>query len=229
MRHTFGIIGHMNTQYLLGLFVAVLVIGGLFLYTSRAPSAPVSPAEHSTSTPTLTPPNQPASTSTTPAQPKSTGPFTITLARGDTVASWNFQGAYTDNPDLLQKAQVEIARLSSMLGSGTYTDYELYVSIASQYDLLGEGAKELTYLEKALGIDSAHTGLAWENTGGLMTRLGANLTARTAFENAVDAQPSPQYIQTLISFLQTNFPQDSADIQKAQKLLQTEQGTTTSQ
>ena len=46
MRHTFGIIGHMNTQYLLGLFVAVLVIGGLFLYTSRAPSAPVSPAEH---------------------------------------------------------------------------------------------------------------------------------------------------------------------------------------
>lgn len=209
----------MNKQIIGVVIVAVLVVGGFFWYTSRV-SAPTSTTQQGESTTTQTVATSTPPTTTTSPTPTTQKPFTFLLIAGDTVASWNFQGAYTGNAELTQKAQVEIARLSAMLGSGTFTNYELYVSIANQYDLLGDGTQEFVYLKKALTLDSTRTGLAWSNMGNLFTRLGAYRTARVAFENAVIAQPIAQYIQDLINFLQAHFPQDSAAIQKAQKLLQ---------
>jgi tetratricopeptide (TPR) repeat protein len=191
----------MNRYYTLGAFAVILVAGALFLYSSRTAPAPQTGQEITAQSTTTT---QDAAiliptTSTTPSAPAA--PFILSLVKGDAVVSWNFKGAYAGNAELAQKAQGEISRLSAMLGSGTFTDYSLYVSIANQYDLLGDGAQEFVYLKKALGIDSEHTGLAWSNLGHLLSRLGAKLTARVAFERAVAAQPIPQYEQDLADFL----------------------------
>lgn len=194
----FGIMGLMNRHLILGALAIVLIAGTFYWYTSRTALAP-----------TLSTPAEGAASSTTPAvatssqqgKTASVPPYKLSLVQGDTVASWNFQGAYTGKAELIQKAQTEMARLSAMLGSGQFTDYELYVSIANQYGLLGDGAKEFLYLNKALGIDSTVTGLAWENMGQLLSKLGAYRTAKLAFEKAVAAQPIPQYQQTLSDFL----------------------------
>jgi len=130
--------------------------------------------------------------------------FPVALASGDEIASWNFIGAYTGQPELEQKAAAEVERLTGLLGTGEYTDYTLYVSIANQYDLIGDGTNELASLEKALAIDSTQTGLAWHNIGQLFARIGAYQTARAAFERAVDAQPTQQYEQALADFVQAH-------------------------
>lgn len=128
-------------------------------------------------------------------------PVQFAVNPADTIASWNFKGAYTDNETLTIQAQTEIARLTSLLGTGTHPDYTLYVSVANMYNLLGDGANEFTYLKKALAIDATATGLAWHNIGHLFARLGAYATARTAFERAVAAEPIPQFRQALADFL----------------------------
>lgn len=130
-------------------------------------------------------------------------PYPFELRGGDAVASWSFQGAYTDKPELIQKALDKIEQSKGLLGSegDDVTDYELYVSIANQYELMGDGANELLYLRKALAVDAEATGLAWHNMGVLLERLKAYTTARFAFEQAVKAQPIPQYQNALAEFL----------------------------
>ena len=146
-------------------------------------------------------------------------PFTgIALLPGDAIASWDFKGAYTGNPELESKADAELARLQSLMGSQQYPDYVLYVSMANQYDLKGDGRQELAYLEKALAIDSTRTGLAWYNAGQLLKRLGAYRTARVAFERAATVQPVAQYQKALTDFLKTHFPSDTSAIKASEQV-----------
>ena len=112
------------------------------------------------------------------------------IAKGDTIVSWNFKGAYIDRPDLIAKAEAEITRLSELLGKGTYPDVSLYVGIANQYELLGDGKQEYDYLVRAIKADvGATSGLPWHNLGVLMERLGALGTARVAYEQSTLLQP----------------------------------------
>jgi len=111
------------------------------------------------------------------------------IENGDTIASWNFKGAYTGNPELVAKAESEIKRLSDLIGKGTFTDTTLYVSIANNYALLGDGKKEYDYLGHAIEIGGNTSGLPWHNLGVLMERLGALQTARIAYEKATIVQP----------------------------------------
>jgi tetratricopeptide (TPR) repeat protein len=143
----------------------------------------------------------------------------LPLIGGDTVASWNFPGAYTGHADLEEKARAEIVRLENLLGKKEYTDYILFVSIANQYDLLGDGAKELEYLRYALALDATTTGLAWHNTGQLFARLGALRSARHALEQAVLAQPIMQYHQALLDLLLHSFPDDTKSITEERRAL----------
>lgn len=135
-------------------------------------------------------------------------PFVIGVAEGEQVTEWSFQGAYTGNAELEAKADADIQRLTGLLGSKEQEDYTLYVSIANQYGLKGDGKNELLYLEKALALNSTTTGLAWHNAGQLFKKLGAYNTARVAFENAATVQPITQYQQVLEDFLK-EFPQDT--------------------
>ena len=146
----------------------------------------------------------------------------LPLAGGDTVSSWNFQGTHKDGGELEKKVRDEIVRLESFLGgdqSGKNddpTDYILYVSIANQYTLLGEGSKAYDYLGRAVRIDPSKTGLAWRNLGALLERLGAYNTARIAYARAVEAQPQiEEYHIARLQFLMTNFADDKTALNAA--------------
>jgi len=137
-------------------------------------------------------------------QPPEIEPYTLQLLGGDAVASWDFAGAYTDKPELIEKAHNEIKRLSDLRGKKDESDYELYVSIANQYDLMGAGENELLYLRRALAVDATDTGLAWYNAAVLFERLKAYATARFAYEQAAKAQSIPQYISALADYLKAH-------------------------
>ena len=151
------------------------------------------------------------------AQPAS---YDFEFVAGEEVVSWNFQGAYTGNPELEARAEAEIGRLKGLFGQEGYTDYELYISIANQYGLLGDGKGEYDYLTRALAIDSEATGLAWHNMGKLLERLGALKTARIAYDNMVKAQPVIQYQTERLEFLRAYMPEDTEAIAEAEAQLQ---------
>ena len=106
--------------------------------------------------------------------------------------------------------------MKGLMGSPDFTKYELYVSIANQYELLGDGKQEFTYLNYALAIDSTKTGLAWHNMGKLLERLGAYKSARVAYDRMVQAQSTSQYIRARLEFLQAHMPEDTDAIAQAQ-------------
>lgn len=143
-------------------------------------------------------------------------PFSFDLVEGEVIPSWNFKGAYTANAQLEAQALATIKKDEGLFGKG-YTDYELYISISNQYNLLGDGAKEYEYLKKALAIDAEYSGLAWHNLSVLMQRLGACKTARVAADNAVKAQPMLAHFQARLYLLEQCFPDDKEAIVSARK------------
>lgn len=148
----------------------------------------------------------------------------LPVAEGDTITTWDFQGSYKDGGALEKKANDEIARSRSMLGGDQSgkddnpTDYVLYVNIANQYVLLGNGKGAYENLGRALRIDAVHTGLAWHNLGVLFERLGAYNTARIAYAKAVEVQAKiEQYHLAWLTFLMNHFASDTSVIEAAFK------------
>ncbi|TSC87080.1 MAG: hypothetical protein G01um10148_185 [Parcubacteria group bacterium Gr01-1014_8] len=142
----------------------------------------------------------------------------LPVQSGDSIESWNFQGSYNDDGPNEQKARDEIARLEEGLKDAETepTDYALYVSLANQYTLLGDGKAAYENLGRAVEIDSEKTGMAWHNMGALMERLGAFETARVAYGKAVAAQPHLDiYHLANLEFLMKHFPDDVEAIEDA--------------
>jgi len=210
---------NMNTRYVLGgIGIVLLAVGIWWMGANQTSVVPVETVATSTepvttSTPSSSnPPVQPVAQQ----QPTSPTPVPFALASGETVASWNFAGSYKDGGTLEARANADITRLKGLLNSDTYTKYELYVSIANQYELLGDGKQEFTYLNYALAIDSTKTGLAWHNMGKLLERLGAYKSARVAYDRMIQAQPTTQYLRARLEFLQARMPEDTAAIAQAE-------------
>ena len=233
---SWGTLFSMNKQY--GIYAAVgallvLIIGTIWWARSNPPSpipeqtatsrdtglsttTTTTAAAGDTASPAA---SQPTTGSQAKPAPLSATGYRFSLVPGETVASWNFAGSYKDGGTLEASRYTEIVRLLKMLNSGTFTNYELYVSIANQYDLLGDGKQEFTYLNYALAIDSTKTGLAWHNMAKLLERLGAYKSARVAYDKLVQAQSTTQYLRARLEFLQAHMPQDSAAIAQAQAAL----------
>ncbi len=139
----------------------------------------------------------------------------FSLADGESIASWDFKGAYTDNPELVAKAQSEIQRLSEQLKTATSSAMILSVGIANQYELLGDGKNQYDYLTRAIQANPEN-GLPWHNLGVLMERLGAPQTARVAFEKSTLIQPElAVYHYSYLEFLIQNMKNDTVGIEKA--------------
>jgi len=210
----------MTQKWLIAAAAIIVVAGGLWLVLSNRAAAPSSEQGNGDLNATTTASTTPVTSSSTQTQAPSNNPvsgsFVVSLVTGDTIKSWDFTGAYNSNSQLQAKAQTEITRLKGTVGSNGVTNYDIYISIANQYDLLGNGKQELTYLEKALSIDSTHTGLAWSNVGQLMAKLGAIKTARQALERSVAVEPTKQSHQALLDFLKIYYPTDSAAVAKEQ-------------
>lgn len=197
-----------------GIAIALVAIG-VWQFSPRAavsPSVtnqlPPAPAETGSATSSQTGATPPATGSSPVSHP-------LPLAKGDTVASWSFKGAYTGNPELTAKAQGEIARLSGLLATATSSKMILSVGIANQYELLGAGAQQYDYLGRAVRADAVN-GLPWHNLGVLMERLGALETARIAYEKSTLLQPELKFYQyAYLDFLITRMKGDTASIERA--------------
>lgn len=145
-----------------------------------------------------------------------TVPGLPSIAKSDRIASWNFKGVYADDPALITKANAEIKRLLSLVGEGSYSDTALYVGIANQYELLGDGSLAYDYLGRAIKADvNATSGLPWHNLGVLMERLGALETARVAYEKSTIIQPEMKfYHYAYFEFLTIRMKDNSVAIEK---------------
>ena len=140
-------------------------------------------------------------------------PFPINAA--DTIASWNFKGAYTGNSALMSKADSDSAHLTSLLGKGQYDDYDLYIGIGNDANLNGDGKAAYDAYNRAIAI-LPDKGLAYANLGHLFDELGAYHTAVDAYAQAVAVEPSVlEYHIERLSFLTRQFPTDTALITAA--------------
>ena len=160
-------------------------------------------------------PQEEKTTSVTPvAKPTQTS---FAIVQGDAITSWDFKGAYMGNLELMAKAQNEIERLSGQLVTATSSAMILSVSIANQYELIGDGKKAYEYLKRAIMADvNVTSGLPWHNLGVLMERLGAFKTARVAYEKSTLIQPElKQWHYAYLEFLTTRMKGDTAGIAKA--------------
>lgn len=142
-------------------------------------------------------------------------PTMLPLSTKDTVTTWTFPAVNSDASSS-EKAKTEIARLKKLFGKDQFSDYELYVSIANQYELLGDGKKTYEYLNRAAAA-APSSGLAWYNMAQLMTRLGAYHTAQMAFEKAVHSEFNAIFYHTAyIEFLKKYLPADTAALETAE-------------
>ncbi|MBI5457529.1 hypothetical protein HY971_02270 [Candidatus Kaiserbacteria bacterium] len=204
----------------IAVLIAIGVIGTLGAKESASPSLPL-PGTASTSSAETTATPSSSTSQTSPitkqkATPPVAFPSVFSLVPGDVVASWDFAGTHKDSGQLEASVRADITRLKGLINSGAHTNYELYVSIANQYELLGDGGKEFTYLNYALAIDSTKTGLAWHNMGKLLERLGAYKSARVAYDRMIAAQTTSQYIRARLEFLKAHMPEDTDAIQQAE-------------
>lgn len=132
------------------------------------------------------------------------------IAAGDSITSWSFKGAYSGNTSLIASTQADITHLESLLGKGQYTDYDLDVGIALDYEHLGDGASSYKYYNRAIKL-APTTGLAYVDLANLMTELKAYGTARDAYAKAVAVEPGQiEYHIQRLTFLTQHFTQDTA-------------------
>jgi tetratricopeptide (TPR) repeat protein len=140
---------------------------------------------------------------------------TISIDPQDSISSWSFTGADTGNDVNTAKTNADITKLTALIGTGKYPDYDIYVAMAQDYDFLGDGKNEYQSLEKAIAADPTR-GVAWDNIGVLMEKLGALNTARDAYAKAVAIQPTVGMFQEAqLQFLTAHFPQDTVAIENA--------------
>ena len=204
---------HKTKLLIIGGVLIVIATGIAQFFFPRSAISPTLPAAEQNSSATTT--DARATTAAVSAQ-KSPVTNPLPLAQDDVIASWDFQGVYTGNPELVAKANAEIKRLSGLLATATSSATILSVSIANQYGLLGDGSLEYEYLIRAIKAGGASSGLPWHNLGVLMERLGAFQTARIAYEKATLVQPGlEQWHYAYLEFLTTRMKGDTAIIEKA--------------
>lgn len=199
---------------IMGVLVAVILVFLGALFFSKVVHAPTNrvPALMATTTegvatssaegaPLASPEKQGAGAST---------PFPVNQA--DTIPSWAFAGPYSGNETLTSQAHADIEKLSGLLGSGKYDDYDLYDGIANDYTSLGDGQKAYEYYNRAIAIHPKK-GLAYANLAYLMSKLRAFETAADAFTKAVSVEPGMlEYQVERVRFLTAHFPKDEARV-----------------
>lgn len=208
----------MNSTKLLvvGVFLALIILGVVQLFSPRSAISPSLPVATSTPVEQTSATITPITTTATVSITKKSIADSLPIIAGDTITLWSFVSAYANNSELVAKAYAEISRLLALIGKGTFSDMSLYVAVANQYELLGEGKQEYDYLILAVKAGGATSGLPWHNLGVLMERLGALQTARVAYETATIVQPQfKQWHFAYLEFITTRLKGDVANIEKA--------------
>lgn len=203
-----------RTQLFLGIGTLLILIASITWFLS--PRTAPSPLSTEFNLPLVT--NNTATSSkavaTTTTSLKSSA-YLFPIAQGDIIASWNYDGFLNDNGPREAEAHQKIKELESQLGKGN--DSSLYLSLAQEYDHLGDGRSAYTYLSRAIALDANKTsGVEWHNMGVLMEKFGAYRTARIAHEEAVKIQPNISAFQiSRVELMIYHFPKDTTGVEKA--------------
>jgi tetratricopeptide (TPR) repeat protein len=150
-------------------------------------------------------------------------PFPVSAS--DHLTNWALplpQDAASSTPRL----SAQVSQFQAMLGGGTYPNETIYVGIANDDILLGDGKAAYLAYEKAIAASSSDA-LAYDDLGGLFARLYATSSAERAYAKAVALTPSQLLFQ--LSYLDylaevaPNAPATAAAFVSAKQVL----GTTT--
>lgn len=195
---------------LVGVVVAVLALAGVYyakIHESALPSLSPSVLELNSATTSTATPSTVTSANTSVSK--------LVINPADAITSWNFKGAYTGNETLTAQANADITRLTELLGKGEYDDYDLYIGIANDCGLLGEGTLAYQYYTRAIAVHP-NKGLAYVNLAHLFDQLGASHSAADAYARAttVEAGMLEYHIERL-TFLTRTFPNDATRIAAA--------------
>lgn len=111
--------------------------------------------------------------------------------------AWEFNGLYA-TPELALQVEKNIANLKEKLNESGADKYDLYVSLAQQYMLIGQGEDAYKYLVRA-GDEDPGNSLAFQTMGVLLESLGAQDAAEVALKQAVVVQP--QIVQNHLALI----------------------------
>ncbi len=191
--------------------VGIIVVFLGWMYFSKAPLPTPSTTSSSIASSTV-PAATSSASSTVPAV--SSRPVTVLspfpINTNDTIVSWNFKGAYTDNTTLINQANADSSRLTSLLGKGQYDNYDLYIGIGNDANLIGNGKGAYNAYNHSIAI-YPNKGLAYVNLAHLMDELGAYHTAVDAYAKAVAVEPTVlEYHLEQLDYLTRQFPKDTA-------------------
>lgn len=139
------------------------------------------------------------------------------LNTADTISSWTFKGAYTGNSTLISQAAADTTKLKGLLGKGQYDDYDLYIGIGNDANLVGNGRTAYDAYNHSVAIHP-QKGLAYIDLGHLFDEIGAYYTAADAYAKAVAVEPAVlTYHTERLTFLTRQFPKDTPRILAALK------------
>lgn len=139
----------------------------------------------------------------------------------DHIASWNFKGTYTGSATLVAKANADLAKLRTDMREKKYDNYDLYIGMGEDYDLLGNGRAAYNAYNHAIAL-YPNQGLAYTDLAALMNELGARYTAADAYARAEAVQPSVltyhlEQLEFLTNYFATDTPRVAAAFEDASK------------
>lgn len=200
------------------LLAAALLLVVLFMTRGGSP-APVS-QEVNEGTPTATTTAETVDVSVIPTTPAplagNKGSETIERVAAGKAIAWNYQGLIADEAGKA-KVLASIEQLGSQMKEAGADIYDLDLSIAQQYDRIGDGERAYRYLTYATVVNPAKA-LAFVNMGNLFAKIGSFEPAETALLIAVEKEPQFSYTHlALTSFYRLHMPTEIEKIEQSFK------------
>ncbi|HQU07499.1 MAG: hypothetical protein B7X04_00310 [Parcubacteria group bacterium 21-54-25] len=110
----------------------------------------------------------------------------IPIDARDAITSWALPG--TESTTTKAKLQARINTLLADVGTGRYTNFNIYAQIAQNYGFMGNGLQAYRFYVRAAQSDPT-AGLPFSSIGDLMVQLGAYHTAYAAYGKSITLQP----------------------------------------
>lgn len=120
---------------------------------------------------------------------------------------WDIEGIYEGNVDLEKRASDEIDRLEGLRNSAEFSEYDIEIGIAQNYELLGRGELAYEHILAAIEINPARS-LAYGNLGVLLAKAQAYESAKVAYEMALDRDDTVTHRINYIQHLEQYFGDD---------------------
>ncbi len=169
----------------------LLVIAGVFhLYPQRNHNVSTNNTAVATSTTAMATSSSAAATtaSTTTVATHATAPTpAFAIDPRDSGFLWKLPNPAPTS--VIKKNQKEISSLTGELHKGKYSDYDIYLQLGQDYEIVGNGKQAYESYRTASALKPTQ-GVAMSNIGLLMTKVGALHTAQNAYKQSVLRQPS---------------------------------------